>query len=231
VPSGVIIKEKIVYKKLLIVIASLGAAGVVPMHAQNFSRLSFDMGGGVSTPLNPTGQYVGVSGNYSTSIGYNLNKKNTISGQFLWSGLPANTFVLHPADLPHGHINLYTLTANYRHHIDSIHGSPFGLYVVGGGGWYYRYANVDKDYAVPPSTVCEPIYGWWGYGCDSGGYVYSKTVAYKGSSAGGVNAGAGFTIRFGDSNWKFYAESRYHHAWSARIPTVLMPVTFGIRFN
>lgn len=189
------------------------------------------MGGGVSTPLNPTGQYVGVSGNFSTGVGYNLDKKNTIFGQFMWSGLPANVFVLHPVDLPHGHINLYTLTANYRHHIDSIHGSPFGLYAVVGGGWYYRYANVDKDYAVPPFTVCEPIYTWWGYGCDASGYVYSKTVAYKGSSSGGVNAGVGFTIRFGDSNWKFFTESRYHHAWSDRIPTVILPVTFGIRFN
>jgi len=220
-----------VYQRSLAVIALLGAAGMVQVHAQNFSRLSFDMGGGVSTPLNPTGQYVGVSGNYSTSVGYNLNKKNTIFGQFMWSGLPANVLVLHPVDLPHGHINLYTMTANYRHHVDSIHGSPFGLYFVAGGGWYYRHANVDKDYVMPPGVVCEPIYNWWGYGCDASGYVYSKTVAHKGSSAGGVNGGVGFTVRFGDSSWKFFAESRYHHAWSSQIPTVLMPVTFGIRFN
>ena len=218
------------YKRLLAVAGLLAAAGI-PIRAQDFSRLSVDMGGGVSTPLNPTGRYVGVSGNFTTGIGYNIDKKNTIFGQFMWSGLPANVFVLHPLDSPQGHINLYTLTANYRHHIDSLRGSPFGVYVVAGGGWYYRYANVDQNYTLPPNTVCQPIYTWWGYACDPSGYVYSQTVAYKGSSAGGVNAGVGFTIRFGDSSWKFYAESRYHHAWSDRIPTVVLPVTFGIRFN
>jgi len=204
---------------------------ITPIYAQDFSRLSFDMGGGVSTPLNPTGQYVGVSGNFSTSLGYNIDRKNTIFGQFMWSGLPANVFVIHPEDLPHGHINLYTLTANYRHHIDSLRGSPFGVYVAAGGGWYYRHANIDKDYVVPPNTVCQPVYTYWGYACDPSGYVYTTTVASKGSSSGGVNAGVGFTIRFGDSPWKFYVESRYHYAWTERVPTVLLPVTLGIRFN
>ena len=219
------------YRKLLTIFALLNLAAVAPMQAQNFSRLSFGMGGGVSTPLNPTGQYVGVSGNFATDIGYNIDKKNTIFGQFMWNGLPPNLFVLHPIKAPFGSVNLYSLTANYRHHIDSIKGSPFGAYGTIGGGWYYRYANIDKNYVVPPLTACLPIYTWWGYACDASGYVYSETVAYKGNSAGGVNGGAGFTIRFGDSNWKFYTESRYIYAWSSRIRTTLIPVTFGIRFN
>src|SRR5437762_973888 len=125
----------------LIVISLLGMSGVISMHAQDFSRLSLDIGGGVSTPLNPTGQYVGVSGNFSAGVGYNLNNKNTIIGQFLWSGLPSNPFVLHPVNLPSGSINLYTLTANYRYHIDTLRHSPFGVYLIAGGGWYYRYSS------------------------------------------------------------------------------------------
>jgi hypothetical protein len=61
--------------------------------------------------------------------------------------------------------------------------------------------------------------------------VYSATVAYKGTSAAGLNAGAGFTIKLGAKGWKFYTESRYTYAWSNRIPTTLVPVTFGLRFN
>ena len=83
---------------------------------------------------------------------------------------------------------------------------------------------------VPPGTVCQPIYTWWGYGCETGGYVYSATVAYKDISAGGLNAAAGLSIRITDSGWKFYAESRHHYAFS-RIPSTLIPVTFGFRFN
>jgi hypothetical protein len=128
-------------------------------------------------------------------------------------------------------VNLYALTAEYRHHIDRIGRSPFGVYVVAGGGWYYRYAKVDRNFFVPPQTVCDPIYSWWGFGCDTSGFVITETIAFKGSSAGGVNAGAGFTIRLSDNGWKFYIESKYHYAWNNRVPTTLVPVTFGFRFN
>jgi hypothetical protein len=201
----------------------------VPLQGQ--SRLAFNIGGGVSTPLNPTGNYTGVSANFDVGAGYNLDKKNSISGEFLWSGLSPSVFTAHPVDLPSGSINLYSLTVNYRHHIDSIKGSPLGVYGIVGGGWYYRYASVDKNYTVPPGTVCQPVYGWYGYGCDASGYVYSATVAYRGNSAGGLNAGVGFTIRFADSGWKFYTEARYNYAFSSRIATTLIPVTMGIRYN
>jgi len=206
-------------------------AGLAPLRAQDFTKLSFHTGGGVSSALNPTSQYTGLSGAFSVGAGYNLDKKNTILGEFIWAGLPPNVFVLHPVDAPSGRINLYALTANYRHRVDRINGSPFGVYGVVGGGWYYRYASIDKDYVVPPNSVCQPVYTWWGYGCDTSGYVYTKSVAYKGVSAPGVNAGVGFTIGFSETSWKFYTEARYHYAWSYNVPTTLVQVNFGIRFN
>jgi hypothetical protein len=39
-------------------------------------------------------------------------------------------FTLHPIDSLTGSINLYSLAVNYRHHIDSIHGSPLGVYFI-----------------------------------------------------------------------------------------------------
>jgi len=84
---------------------------------------------------------------------------------------------------------------------------------------------------VPPQTVCQPIYYWWGYGCSTGGFVNSVTVAYKGASAGGLNVGGGFTIRLSDTRWKFYTEARYTYAWSNFIHSELIPITFGLRYN
>jgi hypothetical protein len=216
-------------KKIEVWIAVLCAAWAMPIYGQ--SRLTLNLGGGVTTPLNPTGNYTGVSGNFNAGVGYSINKKNSISGEFMWSGLPASVFILHPIEAPSGNINLYSLTVNYRHHIDSIHGSAFGLYGILGGGWYYRYSSIDKNYIVPPATVCAPSYYWWGYACDPGGYVASQTVAYRGASSGGVNGGVGFTIRLSDSGWKFYTEARYHYAFTTRVPTTLIPVTMGIRYN
>jgi hypothetical protein len=216
-------------KKCLALLGLLSTLSVVQLPAQ--SKFTFNVGGGISTPLNPTGAYSGVSGNILLGAGYNLNANNSISGEFLWSGLPPNLFILHPIEAPSGNMNLYSLSATYRRHVDRIHGSLFGIYFLGGGGWYYRYTAVDKNYTLPYPTACAPIYTWWGYACDADGYVYSQKVAYKGSSAPGVNAGFGFTIRLSDSGLKFFTEARYHYAWTERVPTTFIPVTLGIRLN
>ena len=213
-----------------LILSLLATISAIPMRAQNGTFTSH-LGGGISTPLNPTSQYAGTSGNFAAGAGIRMNKRSSILGEFLWSGLPPNNFVLHPIDAPFGHINLYTLTANYRYAFDRIHGSRYGMYVIAGGGWYYRYASVDKNYVAPPNTVCQPIYGWWGYGCDPNGFVFSRTVAYKGTSAGDLNGGVGFTIGIGDSPWKFYTDARYHHGFNSTIATSIIPVTMGIWFN
>jgi hypothetical protein len=93
-----------------------------------------------------------------------------------------------------------------------------------------RMATIDKRVAVPLSTPCVPYWVWYGYSC-SDGVVATETVASKAVSAGGLNGGFGFTIRFADSNLRFFTEARYHYAWSERIPTTMVPVTFGIRYN
>jgi hypothetical protein len=220
-----------VSKNILISLGLLSWVFIVPLPAEDYSKVNFDIGGGVSTPLNPTGQFAGISGNFITGGGYNIDKHNSIVGEFMWNGLPTNLTAIHPINAPSGNINLYSLTANYRYQAANISGSHFGLYLIGGGGWYYRHSSIDKNYVVPPGTVCQPIYGWWGYTCDTGGFVVSQTVAFRGSSAGGVNGGGGFTIRLSDSGWKFYIESRYNYAWNSRIHTAVAPVTFGLRFN
>jgi hypothetical protein len=218
-------------RAMIILVVVLSAAGAVPLFADDYEKFSFKAGAGISTPLNPTGAYAGVSGNVVFGAGYNINKNNAVVGEFMWSGLPSNLFVIQPVKAPFSKINLFTLTVNYRRQFDRLKGSPFGVYLIGGGGWYYRYVSIDKNYVVPAGTVCQPAYYWWGYGCDPSGYVHTQTVASKGSSTGGLNAGTGFTIRFSDSNWRFFTEARYHYGFTERIPTTLVPVTIGMRYN
>jgi hypothetical protein len=216
---------------MIISVVILSATSAVAVFAEEYEKFTISGGGGISTPLNPTGAYAGISGNVVLGAGYNITKKHAIVGEFLWSGLPSNLFVIQPVKAPFSSINLFALTVNYRRQFDRLGGSPFGIYLTGGGGWYYRYVNIDKNYVVPPGTVCEPVYYWWGYGCDPSGYVYTQTVASKGSSAGGLNTGFGFTIRFSDSNWRFFTEARYHYGFTERIHSTVVPVTIGVRYN
>ena len=108
----------------ILILAFFAIVSAVPLCAQD--ALTFHMGGGISTPLNPTGQYAGTSGNFVAGAGLQLNKRSAVVAEFMWSGLPSNLFVLHPVNAPFGSINLYTLTANYRYSFERIHGSRYG---------------------------------------------------------------------------------------------------------
>lgn len=221
------------FRTICVVLWSLGAAPLFPQATQSedLEMLNFNVGGGFSVPLNPTGRYFGVNGSFGIGMGANVNKHNSIEGDFTWSGLTPSISLIHPVNRPTGNVNVFSLTGNYRFHIDRVADSPFGFYVLAGGGWYYRHTSIDKNYVVPPSTVCQPIYYSWGIACDSSGYVQSVTIASHGTGAAGVDGGVGLTVSLPYPGWKFFVESRYTYAWSNFIPTTLVPVTFGFRFN
>ena len=113
-----------------------------------------------------------MSGNFVLGAGYNLNKSNAISGEFLWTGLPSNLFVVSQVKAPTSNINLCSPTVNYRRQFDRISGSPFGVYFIGGGR-FHRYISIDKNYIRTPATRCQPYWYWYGYGCYEGA-VYSR---------------------------------------------------------
>jgi len=210
---------------------SLRAQNPPAQNEPDYSKFAFEIGSGVSAPLNPTGNFAGVSVHFVGGMGYNISSTSGILGEYMWSNLPSNLFIIQPPDFPKLHTDLHALTANYRYQRDHIQDSIFGIYGTLGGGWYYRRTTLDREFVFPPNTVCQPYYGWWGYSCDTNGNVVTQTLAKHGISAGGVNMGAGFTIRLAGSGLKYYTEARYHHAWSGNIPTSLIHVTLGLRFN
>ena len=149
----------------------LGCALLFPLHAEDseLQLLNFNVGGGLSVPLNPTARYLGVNGNAGTA--WELISTSTIRSKVISCGTAFRRLATLFRRLirPTGSVNLYSVTGNYRFHIDSLAESPFGIYIIGGGGWYYRHTDINKNYVVPPLTVCQPIYNWWGFACDGSG--------------------------------------------------------------
>lgn len=213
------------FKRALVAFHVFFLATVLPvLGQQELSHFNFNIGAGVGVPLNPTGAYAGISANFVTGGGYNFDRHNAIVGQFMWHGLPPNRRVLLPVNAPDASVNLYAFTANYKVRAEW---SRAGVYLIGGPGWYYRYAKITQ-YTIAPGTVCTPIYSWWGFVCGNGLVPTDHVRAYRGLSAIGGNAGAGFTTRLGDSSFKFYLEARYHYAWTPGIRTTAIPVTMGL---
>lgn len=208
----------------------MAAFVTIPLGAADLAIFSYYFGGGLSNPVFHTADYSNVSGSVSAGVAYNFDPHNSLGLEFMWAGLPHHDFASQVSDAPFGKVNLYTLTANYRYKINRLGGSHFGVYAIGGGGLYYRYISINASYIPNPNTPCQPLYTWWGFACAPNGVILPQGATYKFESAGGLNGGAGVTIRLSDSGWKFYAESRYHHGFSA-IPTSLVEVTFGFRYN
>ena len=236
--------DNLMRKQSLIVFGLLVTLFAIPGRADESQGSPFNLhiGGGIGVPLNPTSNFAGISGTFQVGAGPNLTSHQSIVGEFMWHGLPPNRSALTTVNahcvqnLPttptsgcnlNASDNLYALTANYLYHVDR---KRYGYYATAGGGWYYRYGQL-KNVTVAPGTVCEPVWNWWGYACVNGLVSTNNTLASKGVSSGGVNAGIGFTMRLTEQGVKFYIEARYHYSpQGGRVSTQIIPVTLGIRW-
>lgn len=222
----------------------LGAFCSISVDAQSLRQFNVHLGGGVGVPVGRTADFAGVSGTFQIGAGPNLSKHSSIVGEFMWHGLPPTRDTLlpvvnvlcaigavNPSPVCSGAslsatTNLYALAANYMYHRE---GRRYGAYVIGGGGWYYRHAQL-KDVTIPAGTVCAPAWEWWGYTCVESS---ANILATRGVSSGGVNGGAGITINLGNggSYGRFYIEARYHYSpQGGRVSTQILPVTMGWRW-
>jgi hypothetical protein len=237
-------------RKNLIVLGLVATLFAIPVRADEGqkspaeSQVNLHIGGGIGVPLDPTGKFAGIGGTFQAGAGPNLGSHHSIVGEFMWHGLPPNQSALLPVlnalcllnpPVPpstacsvasiNATDNVYALTANYMYHRD---GKRFGYYAIGGGGWYYRHAQL-KSFTVPGGTVCDPAWLWWGYGCQNG-FVSNSVLASSGVSSGGVNGGVGITVAM-TAGSKFYIEARYHYSpQGGRVSTQILPVTMGIRW-
>jgi|HubBroStandDraft_5_1064220.scaffolds.fasta_scaffold26243_2 hypothetical protein len=216
-------------KIITITIALIGLSCAVPALAQSQNEegtLNFSMGGGFTIPMNPIARFAGVGGSFLASGGLNLDQHNSIVGQFMWNGLPPTVGAIAQLIGISKSVNLDSLTADYKYR--TRFGKTVGAYVIMGGGWYYRNANISRSVFINTATVCQPVYGYYGYTC-SDGYVNTVGVS-TGTSSFGANGGIGLEFKI-SKEWKFFMESRYVYAASRAIATQVTPVIFGFEFQ
>lgn len=188
----------------------------------------------LNLPVGSTTQAAGVGWGATGGVGYNINPHHALIGEFLWNRMyPSGSALQHlqTADSQSssldGNSNLYALTGNYRY---EMRGPLLGTYFIGGGGWYFRKNWLSHDVIAGSDTVCTPAWLWWGFVCKSGTVAANQTLATSTTSAWGVNAGIGFTVRVGEAPYRLYTEARYHYAPTKGVSTQFVALTVGIRY-
>lgn len=201
-----------------------GFALAVPCAAQNTSKLTFSIGGGFTEPAFRTDGRVNPGFNVSAGAGVNLTSRFGILGEFGFNDLDLSASALQRAGAPAGSARIYSLTANPIVRLNP-HGR-FDAYLTGGGGYYRRTVEFTQP-TVAAITAFDPFYGVFFPVA-----VPAQTVLGSFSqNKSGLNIGAGVSFRVrGDSNLKFFAETRYHYLYTSPVRTSILPVTFGFRW-
>ncbi len=184
-------------------------------------RFTFEVGGGYTPPVGRTANRLNNGWNVGAGAGMNLGRFFSIGPHFMYNSFGVNSAVLGAFGAPNGNGRVYAITADPRIQF----GGRFTPYIVGGVGWYRRTIEFTQP-SLFPTTFYDPFFGIFYPGVTSGNQVLGSVVrdGIGGSLGGGLQFGVGH------GGAKLFAEARYHYADTGRVPTRMVPLTFGIRF-
>jgi opacity protein-like surface antigen len=190
---------------------------------EHLYTLSGGFGGGVSPLLGGISDRLNTGWHITADGGFNVTHHFSMTAEYMYDGFGVSNRVLKEAQVPDGNAHLWSLTANPK--LRLRRGHDLVPYVVGGVGYYRRTVEFTRPVLVQV-FIFDPFFGVF-YNT----YVQANQVLGKitQGSAGG-SLGAGFDIKLGNTGFKIFTEARYHYADTGRIPTRMVPVSFGIRW-
>lgn len=191
--------------------------------AQSERSVAINVGGGFSPLTGDMSSHLNNGWHITGGVAYNVNGAFSIGPQFTYNGFGVSRLALREAGTPSGDSSVWSITADPRLQL------PFAAklrpYLVGGVGYYRRTVNFTRPTLVNV-TFFDPFFGYVFPG------VVGTNQVLKTSSQSGIggSGGAGFTIKLGHMGTEFFTEARYVYAATGRVPTRMIPVTFGLRF-
>ncbi len=196
----------------------------VPLMAQNTNRFTFNAGAGFTEPVRHSDGRLDLGFNAGAGAGINFVPAFGIQADFGYSQLGLSSRALNAAGVPGGETRIYSVTLNPIVHLNPR--GRFDTYLLGGGGYYRRTIELTQP-TVAVVTAFDPFLGVFFPAAVPTNVVLGSFTQNK----GGLNAGGGISVRLrGDSNAKFFAETRYHYLFTTPVRTTILPVTFGFRW-
>jgi len=189
------------------------------------SRLTATIGAGVNTPIGRSTEFTHSGGTFAVGLGYRLSKHQSVLVQYYYFAMPFNRAIVDQLGFLKPSSSLYGLTINYRREFRMS--SATHPYLIGGSGWYHRVATITRPAAVT-EILCSSGLAWWSLACLEGTVPLDKVVAGSTSNALGINAGAGFSRKIGNTPAHWYLEIQYHYAPYQGVSTQAVPLMVGL---
>ena len=200
----------------------IGCMAAIPSFAQ--PRFTWFVGGGPTVTINPIGSRLDNGWNVSAGAGV-TGRTVGLNLDFMFSNNDINQNVLNQVGAPNGSTRTWGVTLDPVVHFRPHSESPVDFYLTGGGGIYHRTVEYTQP-AVVTITAFDPWFGAFFPANVATNQVIGSYGVYK----PGVDGGAGMTFKLGSSNVKVFAEARFHHIFTSRVDTNLIPVTIGLRW-
>lgn len=195
--------------------------------------LVWNLGGTVNVPLGDSSDRVNVGGGFTLGLTYN---PHPVFGVQLEYGLDYSTLKTGTLANNGIHGNAWLQYFDLNAVLRSKPGkSKVGVYVLGGGGIYYRNVDVTRVTGTTVAPYCDP----WLLYCSAVPVTASSVVGSRTSWDWGVDAGVGLTYAVAPTV-RVYLEVRYHYIWGPSFTKPgggtqtangqYLPITLGVRF-
>jgi hypothetical protein len=195
-------------------------------------KFVWNIGGSVVIPVGPMGDRLNTGGGLNVGLTYNFHPLFGAQFEFgsSWAGLKGGSLSSFGVG-GHGWMYNFNLNAVVR----PFHSGPFGFYLLGGGGLYYRYVEITQFQGNAVVPYCDP----WLYYCSATSVGVSSVLGSHSEWDWGADVGGGFTLALSPTT-RLYIESRYHYVWGNTYTDrngqqhssngEFVPVTFGVKF-
>lgn len=206
--------------KTLSLFLGLCCMAAVPAFAQ-FSDLhpTFYVGAGPSLPTVPLTNRVNMGWDVSAGAGI-TNKHYGLNLDFTYNDFGINQNFDRQVGATSGQTKIWAFTLDPVIHLASEGAVDF--YVTAGGGIYNRTVDLNNPGAVTTANM-DP---WFGFSGPVGSQVGTSYTTYH----GGVDGGAGVSVRLGTSRFKIFAEARYNYLFDRNMNYSFIPVIVGLKW-
>jgi opacity protein-like surface antigen len=192
-------------------------------YGQDEHHFTFNAGAGVSPLVGDIHNRLSNGWHVTVGGGYQFMPHFETNVQFTYNGFGVQPRVLDELGVPGGNSHMWSLTVDPKLRLGG--NSSVDPYIVGGVGYYRRTVEFTSP-TVGQIVLFDPFFDTFFSTLVRADQVLGNIT--RGGVGGSL--GAGFDVRLGQAGLKLFVEARYHYADTGRIPTRMIPVTFGLKW-